>query len=393
MSEPIANNAMLPTERRAIAVLASSVSLRMIGLFMLLPVMAVYAREMEGSTPFLIGAAVGCYGLTQALMQIPLGMLSDRIGRKPVIIGGLVIFAAGSLLASAASSIDVLIAGRLLQGSGAVAAASSAFAADLTRESQRTKAMAIIGVSIGASFMLAIVVGPAFSNLLTISGLLITAAVMGLSAAALVGLCIPKAPLPTTVAGLVSLRPVLKAEFLRIDLGVFVLHAALTAIFVVLPQQLTATTSEFPAEWMVYLSALLLSFAILAPLLWKIDRTKGVKHLYLIAAGFLVLGLMTLSFSSSLLAMWMGLSIFFVGFNFLEASMPSLVSKKAPANGRGAAMGLFTTAQFMGTFVGGLIGGGLYGALGEGSVYIACSFVVAAWFGLMLFAPPSDLET
>jgi MFS family permease len=389
----IANNAMLPAERRAIAVLASSVSLRMIGLFMLLPVMALYARGMEGSTPFLIGVAVGCYGLTQALMQIPLGMLSDRIGRKPVIIGGLTIFALGSLLASVASSIEWLIVARLLQGAGAVAAASSALAADLTRESQRTKAMAIVGISIGGSFMLAIVIGPALAGVVSISGLLVVAAAMGLAAAGMVGLCIPRVPVGRAIKGLGSLGSLLSADFLRIDFGVFVLHAALTAIFVVLPQQLTIYGSGIAAEWMVYLSSLLLSFAVIAPVLWKVDRGKGAKRLFSLASAFLLLGLVILSQADALLVAWMGLSAFFVGFNILEASMPSLVSKKAPAEGRGAAMGLFTTAQFLGTFVGGVVSGGLLGAFNSASVYLACAVLVTVWLVFVLLAPPSDFES
>lgn len=393
MPNAIANNAMLPTERRAMAVLASSVSLRMIGLFMLLPVMAVYARGMEGSTPFLIGVAVGCYGLTQALMQIPLGMLSDRIGRKPVIIGGLTVFALGSLLASVVSSIEWLIVARLLQGAGAVAAASSALAADLTRESQRTKAMAIVGISIGGSFMLAIVIGPALAGVVSISGLLVVAAAMGLAAAGMVGFCIPRVPVGKAIKGLGSLGPLLSADLLRIDFGVFVLHATLTAIFVVLPQQLTTYGPEIAAEWMVYLSSLLLSFAVIAPVLWKVDRKKGAQRLFLLASAFLVLGLVTLSQADALLVAWIGLSAFFVGFNILEASMPSLVSKKAPAQARGAAMGLFTTAQFLGTFVGGVVSGGLFGAFNSASVYLACGVLVTVWLVFVLLAPPRDFES
>lgn len=392
MSDAIANSPMLPTERRAISALASAVSLRMIGLFMLLPVMALYAEGMLGSTPLLVGVAVGCYGLTQAMFQIPLGILSDRIGRKPVIVGGLAIFASGSLLAASVDNIALLILARLLQGAGAVAAASSALAADVTRDSQRTKAMAIIGVSIGGSFMLAIVLGPALAGRFSVSALLVLAAVMGVAAASIVVFIVPKQPAFSSTDSSWSIASLIRADLLRIDLGVFVLHAALTAIFVVLPQQLIGFGSVKPSEWMVYLSALLLSFAILVPLLWKVDRKKGVKRLYLIAAGFLIIGMMTLSFSSSLLVVWLGLAAFFVGFNFLEASMPSLVSKKAPTSGRGAAMGMFTTAQFFGTFVGGLLAGGLHGTLGIASVYITCGVIVAVWSILIMLAPPSDLE-
>lgn len=391
MSDSKANGAMLATERRAIAVLASSVSLRMIGLFMLLPVMAIYARDMQGSTPFLIGMAVGCYGLTQALMQIPLGALSDRIGRKPVIVGGLLLFACGSVLAASTDSIFGLICGRLLQGSGAVAAASSALAADVTRESQRTKAMAIIGVSIGASFMLAIVLGPALATVIPTKGLLLLAAAMGVLAAILVGLCIPEASRNGVSKGITANGSLFKAEFLRIDFAVFVLHAALTAIFVVLPQRFTAYGAEFTAEWMVYLSSLLVSFAVIVPVLWKIDRQRGVKSLYLFASVVLLAGLIALAVSTTLRITWLGLAMFFVGFNILEASMPSHLSKKAPAESRGAVMGVFSTSQFFGTFVGG-VGAGVLISAGPAMVFAACGLLVLLWTILVVLAPPRDFQ-
>lgn len=380
---------MSTSERRAGASLAAVFAFRMLGLFMVLPVLAIYGQDLKGATPLLIGMAIGAYGITQAFLQIPMGMLSDRIGRKPVIIGGLILFALGGLLAAQADSIGGVIAGRVLQGAGAIAAAIMALVADLTRDQHRTKAMAMIGMSIGLSFAVAMVAGPLIAGAGGLSAVFYTTAVLALVGIALVGLVVPT---PVEVhhhrdAGVVkgAFLPALRnGDLLRLNYGIAVLHALLMACFVAIPLALQEHAG-LPREshWWVYLTALLLSFVGMVPLIIYAERKRRIKRVALGAILLLALvqPLMWLTMDS--LAWFVVIIVlFFVAFNLLEATLPSLLSKIAPAGGKGTAMGIYSTSQFAGAAIGGVLGGAVYGSYGLGGVFACCALLALSWFGI-----------
>lgn len=355
--------------------------LRMLGLFMLLPVIALVAGAMDGQTPLLVGVAVGIYGLTQAALQIPFGVLSDRIGRHQVMWLGLAIFVAGSLLAWQAPDIYWMVAGRVLQGGGAIAAAGSALAADLTREDQRTKAMAILGVSIGLSFTLALLVGPVLAGVLGGQGLFLGSAIAGVAAMLLL-LRVPRSTVRKTNNYKIS--AVLQAPLLRLDFSVFVLHALVTALFVVAPA-LLRDSYNLPASqhWMVWLAVVVGSFALVMPLVMKADaRNQAVQRMPLAIAG-LAAGMAIASQSTELPMLIAGMLLFFAGFNFLEAAMPAQVSKLAGAEWRGAAMGTFSTSQFFGAFAGGVWAGWVNAHWGPERVFMVAACVALAWYMMM----------
>ena len=382
---------MTGTERRAAIGLAAIVSLRMLGLFLIFPVFALYAEGLAGVTPLLVGIAVGAYGLTQALFQIPFGILSDRVGRKPVIAAGLLLFAAGSVVAALSDSIWGVIAGRMLQGSGAVAAAVMALAADLTREEQRTKAMAIIGMSIGFSFMLALVLGPVLDSWIGVPGIFGLTAVL-----ALLGIVLLFGGIATPVESRVhrDAEPVLgqigrvlrDANLLRLDFGIFALHMVLTAVFLVVPLALRDTAGLAAGRhWLVYLPVLLLAVALMVPLIIQAERKGRMKPVFLGAIALLAAAELGLAFGASglwSLAAW--LVALFTGFNLLEATLPSLVSRLAPAESKGTAMGIYSTSQFAGAFAGGAFGGALHHAAGAHGVFLLGAGVALVWFLLAL---------
>lgn len=388
---------MSTRERRAAASLAAVFAFRMLGLFMVLPVLAIYGQDLQGATPLLIGMAIGAYGITQAFLQIPMGMLSDRIGRKPVIIGGLILFALGGLLAAQAETIGGVIAGRVLQGAGAIAAAIMALVADLTRDQHRTKAMAMIGMSIGLSFAIAMVAGPLIAGAAGLSAVFYTTVVLALVGVALVGLVVPT---PVEVhhhrdAGVTkgAFLPVLRnGDLLRLNYGIAVLHALLMACFVAFPLALQEYAG-LPREdhWWVYLAALLLSFVGMVPLIIYAERRRQIKRVVLGAVLLLALvqPLMWLSMSS---LPWLvsALVLFFVAFNLLEATLPSLLSKIAPAGDKGTAMGIYSTSQFAGAAVGGVLGGAVYGSYGLGGVFACCALLALSWLviGVTMKEPP-----
>ncbi|WP_240946178.1 MFS transporter [Pseudomaricurvus alkylphenolicus] len=377
-------------ERRAVLSLASLYAFRMLGLFMVLPVLALYGTEYEGSTPLLLGLALGAYGFTQAILQIPFGMLSDRWGRKPVIALGLIIFAIGSAVAAYADTIYELILGRCLQGGGAIASAIMALVADLTSEEGRTKAMATIGASIGLSFSVALVLGPA---LVAIGGMsLIFSSTVLL---ALLGLVVLVKVIPTpSVSGVrhreagavpeLLLQTLFNRELIRLNLGVFVLHAVLMAAFLVMPGILEQQLGiEGTNHWMVYLPLLVLAFATMIPFIIVAEKKRRIKPVFLGAIA--LLGLATL-------AMWhwhqgslflLMLFLYFVAFNLLEATLPSLMSKVAPAGGKGTASGVYATCQFLGAFLGGVGGGWLLQDYGVGGVFAGAVGLILCW---LLFA-------
>ncbi|MAA59647.1 MAG: MFS transporter [Ketobacter sp.] len=374
-------------EIRATWSLASLFALRMLGLFMILPVFALYGQDLEGATPALIGIAIGAYGLTQALFQIPFGLLSDRIGRKPVIIAGLLIFLLGSLVAAQAETIYGVIAGRTLQGAGAIASAIMALLTDLTRDDQRAKAMAMVGASIGMSFALALVAGPVLAGWFELRGLfLFTAVLAGFG----VALTMWVVPAPDVRKIFRDTRPVVShfsdvlrdTGLLRLDFGVFCLHMVLTASFVVLPGWLlTNADMDKNHHWMIYLPILFLSFVLMLPLMIVAEKARKIKQVFLLAVLLLGGSLFALSqWHDSLWPIAIGLFVFFWGFNLLEALLPSLVSKLAAPGFKGTSMGVYSTCQFLGAFAGGAGGGWLLGQYGDSAVYMVGAGMVAVWF-------------
>lgn len=369
-----------PEERRATGVIASVAMLRLFALFALLPVMSLFAAGLQGATPVLIGIAVGGYGLTQALLQIPFGALSDRIGRVPVILIGLGLFAAGSIVAAMSDSIHGVIAGRLLQGAGAVSATLTAMLADRTRPEVRTRTMAILGVGIGASFLLALVIGPAIAAAAGVRSLFwIGAGLAGVSALMLAALpAAPGADAGGQPGG--SLATALRWPLLRLDLYIFLLHAMLTASFVALPLMLT-NVLELPVAglWKLYTAALILSLAGTVPLILADDR-RGRRSMVTIAVLLLAAGQLVLAFGGFAAApVIAGLALFFAGFSFLEAGLPARLSILAPPEARGASLGVFSSAQFLGIFAGGVAGGRLLESGRPADVFLACAVLAAVW--------------
>ncbi len=380
---------MSSSETRAAGGLAMVFAFRMLGMFMVLPVLATYGMDLAGSTPALIGLAIGAYGLTQAVLQIPFGMLSDRIGRRPVIYAGLLIFAAGSVLAANADSIWGVIVGRVLQGAGAISAAVMALLSDLTREQHRTKAMAMIGMSIGLSFAVAMVVGPLLTRAFGLSGLFWATAAMALLGILIVAGIVPKdaGPLQHRESGVAAqaLWPTLKhADLLRLDFAILALHAVLMASFVALPLALVEQGGLVKEEhWWVYLTALLIGFFGMVPFIIYGEKKRQMKRVLLGAVSVLLAcELYFAFFGSSLRALVLGIVVFFTAFNLLEASLPSLVSKVAPAGGKGTAMGVYSTSQFLGAALGGILGGWLYQHVGLNAVFIGCAVLCAIWLAI-----------
>jgi MFS family permease len=356
--------------------------MRMFGLFALLPVLSLYAATLEGATPLLIGLAVGAYGLTQAGLQIPLGALSDRIGRIPVLVGGLVVFAAGSAMAAVGDTIWVVIVGRLLQGAGAISATLTALIADATREEVRTRSMAFFGIGIGASFMVALIVGPVVAAAYGVPSLFWLAAGLAVAGGLLLTR-LPKAIERPPSPSRWNLKPAFRADLLRLDLYVFLLHAILTASFVALPF-LLANELELPVtdHWHMYVGALLVSLIGTIPLIIS-DERKGKAMTIGIAVALVFAGELMLSFFG--VAFWpvfLALVVFFAGFNFLEAGLPARLSILADGETRGASLGVFSSAQFLGAFVGGLIGGRYLAAGRPADVFFVCALLAAIWLAV-----------
>ena len=378
---------MVPAERRAVFSLAGIYALRMMGLFMILPVFALYAETLEGYTPALIGLAIGIYGLTQAALQIPFGMASDRFGRKPVIILGLVVFAIGSVVAATADSMTGVIIGRALQGAGAIAAAVMALVADLTREENRLGAMAIIGMSIGVAFSVSLVAGPVLDNWIGVDGIFWMTGVMALLAVAVLHFIVPS-PAHTrlhrdaqTVPS--QLKDVVKdAQLLRLDFGIMSLHMMLTATFVVLPLALRDNAGLASVHhWYVYLPVMLLSMLLMIPFVVIAEKRRKIKPIFTACVMALTVAeLMFVIFNDTLTGIVVGLFVFFTAFNVLEATLPSLIAKVVSPNNKGTAMGVYSSSQFIGAFFGGTLGGWMYGIGGFEAVFAFCAVVAAVWF-------------
>jgi len=376
-------------ELKAAFSLGGIFGLRMLGLFMILPVFTLYAEKLQGNTHLLAGIAIGAYGLTQAVLQIPFGMLSDRIGRKPVIIGGLLIFALGSIIAASADSIYGVIAGRAMQGMGAIAAAVTALLADLTRERHRTKAMAIFGGAIGMSFTLALVLGPVLNNHIGVPGIFWLTAGLAIAAIAVTRFVVPQPreshfhrdvePIPALFGRVLRNR-----DLLRLDFGILSLHLLITASFVTLPLVLRDTVGMAAAQhWQLYLPVLLLSVATSLPFVYLADKRQQSKPLFLLAIGLIGLAELGLAgFHDSLWQITPLLFLFFSAFNLLEALLPALVSRTAPQGSRGTAMGVYNSSQFLGAFLGGAIGGAVFGRYGAGGVFAGGATLAFLWLAV-----------
>ena len=388
---------MSGSETRAASGLALVFAFRMLGMFMVLPVLATYGMDLVGATPALIGLAIGAYGLTQAIFQIPFGVISDRIGRRPVIYLGLIVFALGSVLAANSDSIWGVIAGRVLQGAGAISAAVMALLSDLTREQHRTKAMAMIGMTIGLSFAVAMVVGPLLTRAFGLSGLFLATGAMALVGIVIVMFMVPRSTgtLQHRESGVArqALLPTLRhPDLLRLDLGIFVLHAMLMSSFIALPLALVEKAG-LPKEqhWWVYLTALLISFFAMIPFIIYGEKKRKMKRVLLGAVVTLMLTeLFFWQFGNSLRALVIGTVVFFTAFNLLEASLPSLISKVSPAGGKGTAMGVYSTSQFLGSALGGILGGWMFQHGGLSVVFLGCAGLAALWlaFAVTMREPP-----
>ena len=377
---------MLETEKRAAFSLALVYALRMLGLFMILPVFSLHADDYSGATPVLIGLAIGIYGLTQGLFQLPFGYLSDRFGRKTVIVAGLLIFCAGSIVAAEAESITEVIAGRALQGLGAIAAAVMALAADLTREEARIRIMAIIGMSIGASFMISMVIGPVIAAEFGLRLLFWMTAGLAILGILVIVFVTPKPPsqgfhrdaqLSIQDVG----RIIGDIELLKLGLGVFVLHLVLAATFVVFPLVLQQSLMiEESLHWQTYLPVFALSVVLLLPMVIVAEKFRKSHAVFLVAVSMLVLAEIGLASSSTYFMAFVMLVLFFGAFNFLEAMLPATVTRIAPADMKGTAMGLFSSAQFLGAFAGGLLGGILLGSGDYATTFAWLAAILCGWF-------------
>jgi MFS family permease len=388
-------------ELRASASLAAVFSVRMLGLFMIYPVFAAFARQLPGATAYKIGLALGIYGLSQGLLQIPFGLLSDRIGRKVMIVIGLVVFAIGSAVAASSSSIDGIIWGRALQGCGAVGSVILALVADLTTEESRTKAMALVGMTIGSSFLVAIVTGPVVDGWIGLAGIFWL-----MTALALVGIAITVFVVPAprrsrvhrdaqTLPGLVG-STLRNPELLRLDFGIFALHAMLTASFLVLPEVLPKTLGVTAREqWLVYLPVLLVSVLIMLPAIMVAERYRRMKSVFVAAIIALAASQFALAAAGQHPCVLVAaLVLFFAGFNIMEASLPSLVTKTAPPGSTGTATGIYSSSQFLGIFAGGIIGGWVHQAAGARGVFLLDGVVALAWLLIAAtMSRPSHLTT
>ena len=380
---------MNSTERLFALKVSLIMSVRMLGLFMLFPVMSVYAGDYDSSTPFLIGMAIGVYGLTQALLQIPFGYLSDRFGRKPILIIGLLIFLLGSIVAANASNIIFVVIGRALQGGGAISAVLMAFLADSISEDNRAKANAFVGFQIGVAFMLSLIIGPIITSRIGLSGLFWVIGLFSIIAMLIVLSLKHSKPINYYRLSFGAFRESLSRELIALDFSVFSLHLILASGFIVMPILIMENQIVSMIDnWQLYLPAVLLSFIGMIPLIIISEKFKKTKYILLLSIFLLIISqiifyISNLNFSVFLIT----LTIFFVAFNTVEAILPSLLSKTASTSKRGLAMGIFSTSQFLGTFIGGAIGGLIYDIYDLNSVFLFSIFVAIIWWFMVLFSP------
>ncbi|MDP1672212.1 MAG: MFS transporter [Burkholderiales bacterium] len=380
---------MTPLELRASIGLSGIFGLRMLGMFVILPVFAIYAESLPGGDDLtLVGIAIGIYGLTQAILQIPFGWWSDRIGRKPVVYAGLVIFAIGSFVAALAPNIYIVILGRVLQGAGAISAAVIAMTADLTRESQRAKAMAMIGSTIGASFALSLIASPWLDRVIGVPGIFAMTGILALAGIIVMWRVIPDAPQvpPAPGRALKDFWSVLTdPQLARLNWGIFALHAVLMALFIVVPFSLRDAGLPIAEHWKVYLPVMVGSFVLMLPPVMQAGNPVLLRRWFIIAVGLLLAGHLALPWlAANILFLSMFLLLFFVPFNVLEAMLPTLTTRLAPAHAKGTAIGLYSTIQFFGTFVGAAAGGFIYKYWGLSGVVVLDAGLLAIWLILAL---------
>ena len=374
--------ALLPAERRAVLYLAAIYATRLLGLFLLLPVLALHAGSLPGGTPLLAGLAVGAYGLTQAIMQIPFGAWSDRFGRRPLIVIGLILHVVGSAMGAVAGSAWSLIAARTVQGLGAVSGPVMALLADLTRPASRTRAMFAIGISIGASFVVSLVAGPLLAGAIGVSGVFVLIGALGLVALMIVLFALPAPP-----ARAVARRPwrsVMTRRLMPYLAGIFMLHLTLTATFIAVPHALR-DLHDIAAEhhWLVYLAVFAASISLTVPLVLWSERNQNGRAC-LTGGTLLASALVALVWAQGDLR-WLGatLALYFGAFNFLESRLPAALTEAAGEESRGAALGVFATCQFAGAFAGGLVGGALLGTAAAGpAIFFTGAAAAFAWLPL-----------
>jgi MFS family permease len=394
-------DAMTPVERRASFGLAGIYGLRMLGLFIILPVFALYAERLPGGeSRTLIGVALGAYGLTQAILQIPAGWLSDRYGRKPVIYAGLILFAMGSFVAASAHDIYWIIAGRVIQGAGAINAAVMALTADLTREEHRTKAMAMIGITIGITFSISLVLSPLLYQIIGVPGMFALIGALAALAMAVVAFVIPNPAITRfhsdTEASTKKLGYVLRnKDLLRLDFGIFSLHAILMSVFMQVPFILRADGLEAARHWQVYLPVMLVAFALMVPPIIIAEKKAKMKQVFMGAVALAALAQLALMLlQHSVWGVAAALLVFFTAFNVLEATLPSLISKIAPLDAKGTAMGVYSSVQFLGAFFGATAGGFLMQHFGGDAVFVFAIGLLLLWLlvaGTM--QPPAAVRT
>jgi len=373
-------------ERKAVIPLAGIYGLRMLGLFLILPVFALYAEGLQGVTPMLMGLALGAYGFTMAMLQIPFGWLSDRIGRKPVITAGLLVFVAGSVVAALADSIWGVILGRAIQGAGAIAAVMMALLADLTREEVRSKAMAVIGITIGMSFTVALIAGPLLDSWIGVKGIFWLTAVLGLLSIPVLYIMVPDPDHISSHRDVQSRagefgRILSNPQLLRLDMGILILSAIMTAMFVALPfvlrDHLDIAANHHP--W-VYLPVLVVAMAVMIPLIIMAESKGKMKQVFLISISLIAISCALLAgLHDSMTSVIFGLFLFFVAYNVLEATLPSLISRMAPIDAKGTAMGVYSTSQFFGAFLGGAVGGWCYGHYDVQGVFFGATALAVLW--------------
>lgn len=377
---------MAHNEQKAVFSLSVIMACRMLGLFLILPIFSLYASHLKDATPSLMGLALGIYGFTQACLQIPMGSLSDRIGRKPVIATGLIVFAIGSIIAALSTSIYGIIIGRAIQGAGAIGSTTLALLSDLTRDENRSKAMATIGLAIGTSFMIAMILGPALNHWVGLSGIFWTILALSLLSLGLVCTVLPRQPKlfcnPNTAYQANQSSAVLKnTQLLRLDLGVCTIHAMLTASFIGIPIILTRllNLSQFD-QVLLYVIVLPVAFFLMLPFIIIGEKKRKLKPFLTAAACLLILTQITLSlFHNHLSIVALALLVFFGAFTFLEATLPSLVSKISPIQRKGTAMGIYSTSQFLGIFIGGSLGGIIFSHFQLTGLFIFSALLGLIW--------------
>ena len=380
---------MSSTERLFALKISLVMAVRMLGLFMLFPVMSIYAADYESATPFLIGMAIGIYGLTQAIFQIPFGYLSDRFGRKPILLVGLLVFLFGSIMAANTSNIIIVVIGRAFQGGGAISAVLMAFLADSVSEENRAKANAFVGFQIGVAFMLSLLIGPIISSRVGLTGLFWVIAFLSVIAMVIVLSLRQAKPITYYKLSLKAFKETLTKELLALDFSIFSLHLILASGFIVMPLLIIENQIVSMIDnWQLYLPAVLLSFLGMIPLIVISEKFKKTKTILLISILLLILSqIIFFSLNLNFKVFLITLTVFFVAFNTVEALLPSLLSRTASSSKRGLAMGIFSTSQFLGTFIGGAIGGFIYDIYDLNSVFLFTIFVAVIWWLLILFLP------